>query len=149
MSYKSKIYFFFDHVKISIPNPVFLKRFIEEIFEKEKKNVDMVNFIFCSDKIILEINRQYLNHNYYTDIITFGLFEKNEAIYADVYISVDRVRENSKKYISTLKIEILRVVFHGTLHLCGYSDKKKAEKKIMKQKEDFYISSYLKQPFFT
>ena len=93
---KSKIGFFAKDAKVNIKNRSFLKKFIEEIFKKEKRGVDFVNFIFCSDKTILEINRQYLKHDYYTDIITFNLSE-TDVIQGEIFISIDRVRENARK----------------------------------------------------
>jgi len=146
---KSKIGFFSKDAKVYIKNQSILKKFIEEIFKKEKRGVDFVDVIFCSDKTILEINLQYLNHDYYTDIITFDLSEKSNLILADIYVSIDRVKENSKSLKLPFNIEFCRVVFHGVLHLCGYSDKKRKQKEIMRQKEDYYLSAYFKRLSFS
>lgn len=97
-----------------------------------------MNYIFCSDKRILEINRQFLKHDYYTDIITFDLSE-SPKITAEIYISLDRVRDNAKTQATTLQSELHRVIFHGALHLCGYGDKTKEEVKIMRGKEEMYL----------
>ena len=122
-----------------------LKRFIETIFLKEKKKLAEINYVFCTDAMLLEINQNFLQHDYYTDIITFGLSEKNQPIEAEIYISIDRVKENAKDLSITYQQEMLRVLFHGALHLCGYKDKSKADIKVMRTKEDFYIGLYNKQ----
>ena len=122
-----------------------LKRFIETIFLKEKKKLAEINYVFCTDAMLLEINQNFLQHDYYTDIITFGLSEKNQPIEAEIYISIDRVKENAKDLHITYQQEMLRVLFHGALHLCGYKDKSKADIKLMRTKEDFYIGLYNKQ----
>jgi len=122
-----------------------LKRFIETIFLKEKKKLAEINYVFCTDAMLLEINQNFLQHDYYTDIITFGLSEKNQPIEAEIYISIDRVKENAKDLSVTYQQEMLRVLFHGALHLCGYKDKSKADIKLMRTKEDFYIKLYNKQ----
>ena len=146
---KSKISFFAKDAKVNIKNRSILKQFIEEIFKKEKREIEFVNFIFCSDKTILKINRLYLKHDYYTDILTFDLSEKTSPILADIYISIDRVKENSKSLKIPFNIELCRVVFHGILHLCGYSDKKRKQKGIMRQKEEHYLSAYFKRRYFS
>ena len=116
-----------------------LKRFLASLFKKEKKRLGELQYIFCSDDYLLQINRQYLNHNYFTDIVTFDLSEKDQLINAEIYISVDRVRENAREFGSSLRQELHRVMFHGALHLCGYKDKTIAEKKIMRKMEDKYL----------
>lgn len=121
-----------------------LKKFLISLFKKEGKRVEELQYIFCSDNYLLEINRQYLNHDYYTDIITFDLSEKAQPINAEIYISVDRVRENARNYKSTLKAELHRVIFHGALHLCGFKDKKPKEKKLMRQMEDKYLALWFR-----
>jgi len=145
MGSKSKVYFFFDNTRVSLNNRTELKKFIEFIFKKEKKRLAGLNYIFCSDKRLLEINQQYLAHNYYTDIITFDLSEKIGEINGEIYVSVDRIRDNAKTGGYSFSNELLRVIFHGILHLCGYGDKKKEERVLMREKEDFYIHKYLDQ----
>ena len=120
-----------------------LKRFLVSIFKKEKKQLDELQYIFCSDDYLLKINRQYLNHDFYTDIITFDLSEKGQLINAEVYISVDRVRENAREFGSSLRQELHRVMFHGALHLCGYKDKKPKDVETMRQMEDKWLRRYL------
>ena len=141
-SSKPKVCFFFQEVKISLSNRTQLKKQIQSVFKKEGKRLESINYIFCTDKTLLEINRRFLNHDFYTDIITFDLSESN-SFRSDVYISVDRVRDNAIQLVSSFKSELRRVIFHGVLHLCGYKDKSRLEQKRMRQKEDFYLSLYL------
>ena len=141
MHSKSKVCFFFQGVKISLVNRSSLKKYIQFIIKKEGKRIESLNFIFCSDKTLLEINRKYLKHDFYTDIITFDLSE-TKTIQAEIYISIDRVRENSMKLGEYFKSELLRVIFHGVLHLCGYNDKNKVEKKEIREKEDYFLNKY-------
>ena len=122
-----------------------LKAFIEILFKKEKTPLATINYIFCSDKYLLSINQQFLNHDTYTDIITFGLHDKGTPVVAEVYISTDRVKENAVTHGVTYTNEMLRVLFHGALHLCGYKDKSKADILTMRSKEDVYLKRYTKK----
>lgn len=135
------IYFFFEK-STTLRHRTALKSFLLSIFEKEGKQVDSVNFIFCSDKRILEINRQYLKHDYYTDIISFELTPKGVPVSGEIYISIDRVKDNAKQLGHSFTQELHRVIFHGILHFCGYKDKSSAEAKKMRLKEDEYLSLY-------
>ena len=119
-----------------------LKSFLPSLFKKEKKQLAELRYIFCSDDYLLEINMQYLKHNYYTDIITFDLSEGDQPINAEIYISVDRVRDNARSFGNTLKNELHRVIFHGALHLCGYKDKSQQDEKLMRKMEDQYLRLY-------
>lgn len=141
MNSKSKVYFFFPSGRVNLSKRSALKSFIEKLFRAEKRQIDQINYIFCDDKTIRKINKQYLRHNYATDIITFDL-SVGKAVTADIYISVDRVRDNAKSLGVSLKSEIHRVIFHGALHLCGYRDKNKAEIKKMRGKEDIYLKKF-------
>jgi len=143
MPSKSKVCFFFQDVKINLTNRTQLKKYIESLFKRENKTLGSVNYIFCTDKALLEINRQYLSHDFYTDIITFDLSE-SKVIQAEIYISLDRVRENALNLGVSLKLELCRVIFHGVLHLCGFKDKSEKEKIKMREKEEFYLTRYLK-----
>ncbi len=116
-----------------------LKLFIASIFKKEKKQLSGINYIFCSDEMLLKINQDFLQHNYYTDIITFGLNEPGEPIEAEIYVSIDRVKDNANQQGVSYQNEMQRVLFHGALHLCGYKDKKKSEISTMRAKEDQYL----------
>ncbi len=130
---------------LQIPGKTRLKAFIQLLFKKEKISLDSITYIFCSDEFLLQMNRDFLQHDYYTDIITFGLSDKGQPIEAELYISLDRVKDNAKTHNTTQTNEILRVIFHGALHLCGYKDKKKSEITIMRQKEDQYLRLFEKQ----
>jgi probable rRNA maturation factor len=129
---------------ISLGNRVALKLFLEKQMKKEGIRIECLQYVFCSDKYLLEINKQFLNHDYYTDIISFDLSETKGALIGDIYISVDRVKENAKLVKTTQTNELLRVIFHGALHFCGYKDKKLADAKLMRSMEDKWIKAYLK-----
>jgi rRNA maturation RNase YbeY len=139
---KTKVHFFSHDIRTSLKNTATLKHFIESIFKKERQSLNSINYIFCSDRIILEINKKYLNHDFYTDVITFDLSTNNKAITAEVYISIERIRDNAKQLGLSIKSELHRVLFHAALHLCGYNDKKKKDKEAMRKKEDELLTSY-------
>ena len=133
------ISFYFNETAITIGNRQELKRKINNIFFKEKKSYSVLSFIFCTDRFLLSINRKFLGHDTYTDIITFPLNNPEDPISGEIYISVDRIRENARHHGCTLKTELHRVLFHGALHLCGYKDKTRADKITMTSKENFYL----------
>ena len=137
------IYFFFNGVKLSLRNRRKLKEFLVSIFRWEKVKLHSLNFVFSTDKAVRSINKEFLNHDYFTDIITFCLSEKGQPVVADIYISVDRIRDNALLENETFQRELHRVVFHGALHLCGYGDKSREEIKRMRKREDHYLARYL------
>ena len=137
-----RVRFFFLESRPNLKSRTRLKSFIDSIFKKEKKILGSINFIFTNDKIVRKINKEYLNHDFNTDIITFDLSEKKNAITAEVYISCDRVKENAQIHKTSLEKELHRVVFHGSLHLCGYNDKTSKESNQMRNKEDLYLLKY-------
>ena len=139
---KSKVCFFSDDRTATLQNRTELKKFIESLFKKEGKVLEALNYIFCSDQKLLEINQQYLAHDYFTDIVTFELSSKGSPIVGEVYISLDRVRENSTNLSVSFKSELHRVIFHGALHLCGFKDKSKLETQTMREKEATYLRNY-------
>ena len=128
----------------TLKNRVALKSFIEKSVKKEGLSIESLNYVFCSDKYLLEINKQFLDHNYYTDIISFDLSEVSGQLIGEVYISVDRVKDNAKTHGATFSEELLRVIFHGALHFCGYKDKKPSDVKKMRQMEDLWLTAYMK-----
>jgi probable rRNA maturation factor len=128
--------------KISLKDRQILKFTLRALFKKEGKKLAELQYIFCSDRRLLEINRQFLKHDYYTDIITFRLSAPNQPVTAEIYISVDRVRENAREFGNSVKNELLRVIFHGALHLCGYKDKTPKDQAMMRKKENAYVKSY-------
>lgn len=119
-----------------------LKAWIKTVTEKEKHRLGDISYIFCSDDELLEINIQHLNHNTYTDIITFDYTEGNR-ISSDIFISVDRVEENAKKFKVSFEEELHRVMIHGILHLCGYKDKSKADAELMRKKENVALKLFI------
>lgn len=129
------------HKKFILRNLRLKKRWIESIAKTEKKKIEDLSVILCDDDFLLDINRKYLNHHYYTDTITFDYSDTN-SIFGDIYISIDRVFENSDNFLVLPEEELLRVIAHGTLHLCGYTDDDPDMKKIMTSKEDYYINKY-------
>ena len=128
----------------SLANRILLKSFIEKQLRKEGIAIEALQYVFCSDDYLLNINKQFLNHDYYTDIISFDLSEEKGVLIGDIYISVDRVKENAKTHGNKYVHELLRVIFHGALHFCGYKDKKPADAKLMRSMEDKWLKAYLK-----
>jgi len=129
---------------ITLGNRVALKAFIEKQMKREGLTIERLQYVFCSDNYLLEINKKFLNHDYYTDIISFDLSETRGQLIGDIYISVDRVKDNAKTLKNSQGNELLRVIFHGALHFCGYKDKKLAEAKLMRSMEDKWLRAYLK-----
>ena len=130
--------------KVTLANRVALKSFIEKRVKKEGFSIETLTYVFCSDKYLLKMNKDFLSHNYYTDIISFDLSETPGNLIGEVYISFDRVKDNAKTHGTTLKEELHRVIFHGALHFCGYKDKKPTDTKKMRQMEDRWLSAYMK-----
>lgn len=129
---------------LTLPGKTRIKAFIGKLFTKEDYKLNGITYVFCSDDFLLEMNRHFLQHDYYTDIITFALSEKGQPIEAEIYISIDRVKDNAQTLGVPFPKEMLRVIFHGALHLCGYRDKKKAEIAMMRSKEDQYLRIFEK-----
>jgi rRNA maturation RNase YbeY len=142
MKVKSNVHFFFQS-KMRLTDRTRIKTFLKILFKKEKKIMKCLTYVFCSDEYLLKINQTFLKHNYYTDILTFDLSKTSKIIEAEIYISIDRVRENSKELKIKVSLEFLRVILHGALHLCGYTDKTKLQRKEMKKKEEEYLYYYL------
>jgi rRNA maturation RNase YbeY len=135
----SSIQFFFEDI-----HPLKIKKnhiinHIKSLILNELYEPGDISVILCTDEYLLEINRQYLNHDYYTDIVTFNYVE-DSVISGDLFISIDRVKENAETFQSKFVVELYRVVFHGILHLAGYNDKTEAERKQMREKENYYLS---------
>jgi probable rRNA maturation factor len=119
-----------------------LKRFVKELVAHEGKQLKELSLVFTDDEYLLEVNKQYLNHDYFTDVITFD-YSDFPNVSGDVMISLDRVKDNAQSMNLDFETELYRVVFHGTLHLCGYKDKKKEDAALMRSKEDFYIQMFV------
>ncbi|GAB3712931.1 rRNA maturation RNase YbeY [Flavobacterium koreense] len=114
---------------------------ISNVISSENKKEGDINYIFCDDEYILEINKQYLNHDYYTDIISFDYSVGNE-LHGDIFVSIERVRENAIEFEVTFNEELKRVLAHGVLHYCGYKDKTEEEELLMRSKEDEKIKMF-------
>ena len=128
----------FEDTKILDLDPEFFVSWLSEVATKEKKELGEVNLIFCSDDYLLQMNRDHLNHDYYTDIITFDYVD-DTVLSGDLFISVDRVKDNADAFDVEMNQELLRVVVHGFLHLAGYGDKTDREEKEMRLKENTYL----------
>jgi rRNA maturation RNase YbeY len=139
-----EVQFFFADKNVTLTDRTRLKHFVASIFKTEKKSASSLTYVFCSDEYLLDINKQFLQHDYYTDIITFDLSSTKGVIEGEVYISIDRVKDNTSQLGTTIKNELHRVIFHGVLHLCGYKDKKPADEKMMRAAEDKYLKLYFK-----
>lgn len=136
------IHFYFTDATVSLSERKRLKLFIKSIFDKNKRQLSSLTLIFCSDEYLLEINKQFLQHDYYTDIITFNLSNDLNIIEGEIYISIDRLKDNALYHNVTVKQELHRVIFHGVLHLCGYKDKSIKAKKTMTLQEDYSLERY-------
>lgn len=129
--------------KFTVKGKTGLKASLLKLFKREKKKAGVIQYIFCSDEYLLQINKQFLQHDYFTDIITFDL-SSGEMVDAEIYISIDRVKENAKSFSVSYSQEIKRVIIHGALHLCGYRDKTKGEITLMREKESEYLRIFEK-----
>ena len=125
--------------KFSLDNESDIEVFINTLAQEESRKVGDITFIFCDDTYLHKINLEFLDHDTYTDVVTFDYSVGNELI-SEIYISTERVKENAKKYRETFQNEIRRVMIHGVLHLCGYTDKLTEDKRIMRDKENHYLS---------
>ena len=134
---------FHNHnITLALKEKTALKVFILSIFAREKVEAKKIDYIFCNDEYLLTLNQQYLNHDTYTDIITFTLSESSLPTVSEIYISVERVKSNASELQIPFEQELLRVMFHGVLHLCGYSDHNPILKSEMRQKEDYYLKDF-------
>lgn len=138
------IHFSNNNIIFNLKRKTELKNWIASIVKKEKHALGELNYIFVSDESLLKINIEYLKHNTYTDIITFN-YNEGKKIAGDIFISVDRVKENSQKFDVTFEEELHRVMIHGVLHLCGYKDKTRADSDLMRKKENLSLRR-LKSP---
>lgn len=127
------------NITLALKDKLLLKTFLSSIFSREKEDFKSVSYIFCTDEFLIGLNRTYLNHDTYTDILTFTLSETSLPIVSEIYISAERVKENASGLNIPFETELLRVMIHGILHLCGYSDHTPKLKKEMRSKEDEYL----------
>ena len=136
--------FYDNNVRSGLKSKRKLSVFIDVIISKYLKNIKTaeLSVVFCTDAFLLEMNNNFLDHDTFTDIITFDLSESRNAVDGEIYISVERVKENAKLYHTTYQEELHRVIFHGVLHLCGFKDKTAKDQKIMRENEDYCLEHY-------
>jgi len=136
---EEKINFYSEDIEFSLPNHSIIFDWINKTIESEAKILRHLNFIFCSDSYLHKINLEYLNHDTFTDVITFP-YAEGKNIEGDIFISIDRIQENAKTFKVEFEHELNRVMIHGTLHLLGYLDKTAEDKTQMTEKENEYLS---------
>jgi rRNA maturation RNase YbeY len=144
MTLSNQIKFNYLYKEFVLSNRTQLKAFLILLFKREGFKVKTINYIFCSDEYLHELNKTVLKHDNYTDIITFPYSQGKEPVISDVYISIERIKENALAYSTSFKEELHRVIFHGALHLCGYKDKSPADIKLMRNKESQYLKRYFR-----
>jgi probable rRNA maturation factor len=136
------IRFFTEDIAFDLPQKQKVRKWLNALANAESCVIGDLNYIFCSDDYLLDVNRQYLDHDYYTDIITFDNSESEERLDGDIFVSIDRVQDNAQALGVAFEVELRRVLAHGLLHLSGYGDKSEAEERTMRAKEDFYLQQY-------
>ena len=134
------IQFFAEEIEFNLPQPNKIKGWIKKVIEKESKSLTSLNFIFCSDEYLHKINTEFLNRDYYTDVITFDYSENPDEIEGEVYISIYRVQENSSSLQQNFQEELHRIIIHGVLHLLGFNDTSDIEQLAMRKKEEACLS---------
>ncbi len=134
------VHFFSHKIRFKLKNPRKVTAWIKQVVEKEGASIQEINYVFCSDSHLLSLNMGFLKHNTLTDIITFDNSNDSSFLEGEIYISIDRVKENAKKYNVSIDDELSRVMIHGVLHMLGYKDKKPAEKALMRKKEEACLS---------
>lgn len=134
------VQFFAEDISFKLKNKRAVKNWLTDAIKAEGFILKELSYIFCSDVYLLQVNRQFLNHDYFTDIITFDNSAGDGLIVGDIFISIDRVRENAGKFKVPFPDELHRVIIHGVLHLVGYNDKTAEDKEKMTLKEDFYLT---------
>ena len=133
------ISYFFEDVSEFRLSRLKVRKWLKSVVELEGKKVGDISIVFCSDEYLLKMNNDYLNHDNFTDVITFDYNVGGSVIYGDIFISIDRVRENANTLKVSFSDELHRIIVHGVLHLLGYSDKSRAERVAMEEKENYYL----------
>ncbi|GAB3333323.1 rRNA maturation RNase YbeY [Larkinella ripae] len=136
------IRFFTEDTPFNLPQKIPTRQWLTALAKREAFSVGELNYIFCSDDYLLQVNREYLDHDYYTDIITFDNSEEENRLEGDIFISIDRVRDNASQLTVSEEQELRRVLAHGLLHLCGYGDKTDEEAQRMRQKEEESLTAW-------
>lgn len=137
---EQNIFYFSEDIDYTLNHTTDMNQMIGQVSEKESVRIDYLNYIFCSDNYLLDINKKYLKHDYFTDIITFESSEEDGKVSGDIFISIDRAKDNAADYNVSLKNEVTRLIIHGLLHLIGFKDSTDDEKLLMRKKEDYYLS---------
>ena len=135
-----KIYFFCEDIHFTLKQKTKIRNWISNVVEQNNKEILNINYIFTSDSHLLQINKEYLNHNTYTDIITFNQSADENTIEADIFISIDRIKQNAKTLNQSFQNELHRVMIHGVLHILGLKDKAEIEKQEMRKNENHYLA---------
>jgi rRNA maturation RNase YbeY len=136
-----KIRIFYDDVRYRLQSSKNVLKLIDKVIEKENKLSGDLSFIITNDRNLKKLNKEFLNHNYYTDVIAFR-YNENKIVNGEVYISLDTVKINAYNYKVSLRNELIRVMIHGTLHLCGYEDDTEKKKTSIRAKEDLWLKRY-------
>ncbi len=137
---KIAVNFFTEDLTYNVKNKTKIRAWLLKTIIEEGYTLEELNFIFCSDEYLLKMNQEFLDHDTYTDVITFDNSMVTKSIVGDIFISIERIQDNAKVFKRPVFEELCRVIVHGTLHLLGYKDKTKAEKTLMTQKEDHYLT---------
>ena len=141
---ENRIQFFTENITYQIRQRANLRRGIEQLAREKKYQLGQLNIIFSSDSFLRKLNKKYLDHDYYTDVIAFDFSGEEFLLTGDIYISLDRVRDNAKEYKVTLQNEIVRVIIHGILHLIGMEDATEKLKQEMREEEDKYLKLFIR-----
>ena len=134
------IHFFSEDIKFELPSPTAVESWLTGVIAREDHQLGDLNYIFCSDDFLLELNQKYLQHHQLTDILTFDQSDTPLVVSGDIYVSIDRVQENAGNYEVPVEQELKRVMVHGILHLMGYNDKTPEQRAEMRKKEEAYLS---------
>jgi rRNA maturation RNase YbeY len=137
-----KIRFFNTGLKFSFSKRNKFRSFLQKIAQQEGKKLVSINYIFCSDQELLKLNKQFLNHDFYTDILTFNLSDSKKELLAEIFISIPRIKENARTLRQSFQMELYRVMVHGLLHLCSYDDKTQMQIKRIRMAEDKYLQIF-------
>ncbi len=141
-STSNKVSFHIEDIEFDLNQSDAISAWLVSVFEKEDKSLDSLSIILCSDSYLHKLNVEYLQHDTLTDVITFPYSRKDQPVQGDIFISVDRVRDNAKTLNIPFNDELHRVMVHGVLHLAGYGDKTADEAKQIRTKEDFYLAAF-------
>ena len=139
----SNIRFFSEEINFTFKKKTKTRNWLADVIREENQSLLNIYYIFCSDEYLVKLNEKYLHHHTLTDILTFPGITHPKKISGDIYISVDRIKENSEKYLQAFEDELARVMVHGILHLLGYKDKTRSDRKLMTRKEDYYLEKLL------